>query len=248
MIVKRIGQGKPLVLFHGWGIHSGIWQSIIPELSQYFTLYLIDLPGFGQSEYVQLSLDEYLNCLANNLPGDAVVLGWSMGGIYASQLALHHPHKVSHLVNICTSPCFVADKAWPGLSESALNHFMKQLHSDYQQCLLDFLTLQLSGRSLHFIPELTPIVTHPTPNFPALKSGLYLLKTADLRHQLHQLTQACWYVFGRLDKIVPAETLDVMKSHYPQFHYTLYRHHAHMPFLSNQTEFITDLLAFIDEN
>jgi len=42
---------KTLVFLHGWGVDSKLWFKIVPELiNQNYSLYFIDLPGFGQSQ------------------------------------------------------------------------------------------------------------------------------------------------------------------------------------------------------
>lgn len=45
----QTGRGYPLVLLHGWGCDLHIFDAVQRELEQYFTVYNIDLPGFGQS-------------------------------------------------------------------------------------------------------------------------------------------------------------------------------------------------------
>ena len=37
----------PLVLLHGWGVNSQIWEEILPALSESFELHVLDLPGYG---------------------------------------------------------------------------------------------------------------------------------------------------------------------------------------------------------
>ena len=47
---QKIGQGKDLVMLHGWANDvSSFWQ-VTQELKDDFTVWLIDLPGFGRSE------------------------------------------------------------------------------------------------------------------------------------------------------------------------------------------------------
>ncbi|QAR33345.1 alpha/beta hydrolase [Geovibrio thiophilus] len=44
------GEGQPLILVHGTPWSSYNWRKVIPALSQWFTVYYYDLPGYGQSE------------------------------------------------------------------------------------------------------------------------------------------------------------------------------------------------------
>ncbi len=49
--VRKFGKGKPLVLIHGFIVHGYTWRKMIPKLSENFTCYVLDLPGFGDSEW-----------------------------------------------------------------------------------------------------------------------------------------------------------------------------------------------------
>src|ERR1700676_4457936 len=97
---ETMGQGPPLVLLHGWGWHSGIWQPLLPELAKYYQITMIDLPGCGHS--VLLSDSYNLEILATQLlqvaPPLATWLGWSLGGLIAMWMALHYPARVNKLI------------------------------------------------------------------------------------------------------------------------------------------------------
>src|SRR3990167_1523074 len=49
LFAETMGDGPELVLLHGWGLHSGIFEPIRAELTRQFRVTFIDLPGFGQS-------------------------------------------------------------------------------------------------------------------------------------------------------------------------------------------------------
>lgn len=48
--VQLEGCGEPLIMLHGWGCEGGIYAETAKALSQYYTVYIFDLPGFGQSD------------------------------------------------------------------------------------------------------------------------------------------------------------------------------------------------------
>ncbi|TQN30354.1 pimeloyl-ACP methyl ester carboxylesterase [Haloactinospora alba] len=45
----RIGQGSPVVLVHGWPFSSYVWRDVAAGLARRHTVYVWDLPGYGQS-------------------------------------------------------------------------------------------------------------------------------------------------------------------------------------------------------
>ena len=47
---EKIGNGYPIILLHGWGANKNTFNKLANHLKDNFTLYLIDLPGFGESE------------------------------------------------------------------------------------------------------------------------------------------------------------------------------------------------------
>lgn len=106
VVWRKVGSGRPLVLLHGghgcW-LH---WARMIPDLSAHFTLYLPDLPGYGEST---LEPSDGLHALVNQLQAslDALVgaqtqvllAGFSFGGLVGAQLAVQRGH-VKRLVLI----------------------------------------------------------------------------------------------------------------------------------------------------
>jgi pimeloyl-[acyl-carrier protein] methyl ester esterase len=230
------GQGNPLVLFHGWGFDSHIWYSLIPQLGQSHRLYLIDLPGFGSSSL--MTWDRFKEELLKQLPDEFWLAGWSMGGLIATRLAIEAPHRVTHLVNIASSPYFIKDDTWPGINSDIFNTFYQNLTNNPAKTLNDFLNLQLQG-------QIVPLCSELPINQDGLQYGLDLLVHWDLRPQLNGLKMPVLYLFGRLDGIVPRKLMSIMQTRYPQFNYIMFSKAAHAPFLSHPNEFIAVLKDFL---
>ncbi|KAB1016114.1 alpha/beta fold hydrolase, partial [Cronobacter sakazakii] len=132
---QTTGEGNcHLVLLHGWGLNAEVWRCISQELSSHFTLHLVDLPGYGRSQgYGALTLDEMARLVASRAPECAIWLGWSLGGLVASQVALSEPSRVDALVTVASSPCFQAGADWPGIKPEVLSGFQRQLSEDFQR-------------------------------------------------------------------------------------------------------------------
>ena len=78
------GEGKALVLLHGWGFNSQVWQGLFPKLLEKYAVYTVDLPGFGRSQI--MDWEEFKENFFKALPSMIAVLGWSMGGGYGIKL------------------------------------------------------------------------------------------------------------------------------------------------------------------
>jgi pimeloyl-[acyl-carrier protein] methyl ester esterase len=99
MHIKKIGQGKDLVLIHGWGMHSGIWEPIIKKFSNQYTLHLVDIPGMGKSDSIDpYDLNNLAEAISQKLPSSFDILGWSLGSLIALKMSLLHPQKIHRMV------------------------------------------------------------------------------------------------------------------------------------------------------
>lgn len=111
------GSGPPLVLVHGYGVSGQMWNRCIPYLVQERQVFIVDLPGHGQSTLsgawqlrkIAPLLAQWLQALA--LPPIALA-GHSMGGAIAVHLAAHAPKLVERLV-LVNAACLPLDKALP---------------------------------------------------------------------------------------------------------------------------------------
>ena len=231
------GKGKPLVLFHGWGFDIHVWQSLLPLLTTKYQLYLVDLPGFGLTP--PMVWENFKAALLKRLPQHFAVAGWSMGGLFATRLAIEETARVSYLLNIASSPRFTQEKQWPGVSEQVFEAFYQNLASNFQQTLKQFIELQLHGQ---LIP---PVLLGNKPTLEGLKTGLDILDNWDFRRELAQLRIPVCYMFGRLDAITSHRIMRVMSAMYPHFNYILFAKAAHAPFLSHPSEFVMALDEFL---
>jgi 3-oxoadipate enol-lactonase len=105
------GSGTPVVLVNGWTASGLVWPSAwIRDLESRRTVVRIDNRGTGWSrsapapyEIGDLADDVAVVIQAERLR-DAIVLGLSMGGMIAQEVALRHPQLVRHLVLVGTRP------------------------------------------------------------------------------------------------------------------------------------------------
>ncbi|MGH1470702.1 MAG: alpha/beta fold hydrolase [Cellvibrionaceae bacterium] len=49
--VRVFGQGPAVALIHGYPVHGYTWRKLLPELFLDFTCYVVDLLGFGDSDW-----------------------------------------------------------------------------------------------------------------------------------------------------------------------------------------------------
>jgi len=107
--VRDVGEGPPLLLINGIGAHTAMWDALERTLDG-FRLLEFDLPGAGQSRapWIPVSVPRLARLATHLLDRFGIdradVLGYSMGGIVAQQLAADAPERIRRLVLVSTSP------------------------------------------------------------------------------------------------------------------------------------------------
>ena len=236
------GSGKELVFIHGWGMNSAVFTEFLPYFENQFRITRICLPGFGTNANIlpsEYTLEQLADAVAPALPDDAVVVGWSLGGLVAQQLALHHSERVAGLVTLASTPYFVADKCWPGIAPEVLAMFRQQLARDYDKTLDRFLAIQAMGSATAKQDVKTirqQVKTLPNPSVDALEAGLQLLQSVDLRADIGRISQPTLRLYGRLDSLVPTSGIDRIHELQPSADTVVMPHAAHAPFISHPTQ------------
>jgi malonyl-CoA O-methyltransferase len=138
-----------LVLIHGWGAGSEIWQDWLPLLCQRCNVHLIDLPGFGRSQSNNWSDKESLLCeIADSLPEKAVVIGFSLGGMLAAQIAVRFPERVEALITISSNVSYVERDSWPdAMPQETYQQFYQLVNEKPAIALKRFYGFQVKGAS-----------------------------------------------------------------------------------------------------
>ncbi|RUO23369.1 pimeloyl-[acyl-carrier protein] methyl ester esterase [Aliidiomarina iranensis] len=259
------GSGEPLVLLHGWGLNQAIWFPIRELLAEKFQVITVDLPGFGESawypgdEDFQSASSRVMAELAQSIGKPFHLAGWSLGGLFAMQMALDYPTYIKRLTTIASSPCFMARGNWPGIKQATLEAFRYQLTNDFHKTLERFLAVQALGSpaAREEIKTMRKLLNErPEPHPQALIAGLRWLAEVDLRKPLEQLTVPLLRMYGRRDSLVPIATSDAVQSYLPSsfagqtqdgqhalaapppLHFT---ESAHAPFFTEPERFATEL-------
>jgi 3-oxoadipate enol-lactonase len=107
---ELLGDGPPLLLIQGLGYGGRGWGSVLEPLAEDFTVAAFDNRCFGASDvppgpYSVPELAEDARSVLDAAGFDrAHVIGASLGGMIAQELALAHPERVDKLVLACTTP------------------------------------------------------------------------------------------------------------------------------------------------
>jgi pimeloyl-[acyl-carrier protein] methyl ester esterase len=255
---QRFGSGPDLVLLHGWGLHGEVFKDLAWQMVNDYRLTLIDLPGHGRSPAAARPQD--LAAIAEQVieaaPQRAAWLGWSLGGMIATQAALSAPQRVTELIWVASSPRFVTDTDWPcAMDPDILAVFAQSLHQDYHGTLERFLALQALGggaagrETLRRLREI--LLSFPAPSPQALDDGLAILRSADLRPRLAELRCPVLAVLGQADRLVPPALGAALKSLQSGVQASIQvvtiPGAGHAPFISHPAVFLATITAFLEQ-
>jgi 3-oxoadipate enol-lactonase len=104
------GQGPPLVLIQGLGVGRWGWEPVVARLARQFRVITIDNRGTGASDAplgsysTRVMAADVVAVLDDAGVASASVVGTSLGGMVAQELALTHPERVERLVLVATIP------------------------------------------------------------------------------------------------------------------------------------------------
>lgn len=113
MHYETAGEGEPLLLLHGLGSRSDDWQLEVPVFAERYRVITADMRGHGRSDKppgpysVPMMAADVFGLLDGLGVASAHVVGLSMGGMIAFQMAVDHPERVRSLVIVNSGPALV---------------------------------------------------------------------------------------------------------------------------------------------
>ena len=100
-------EGRPIVFIHGTRVNRGMWRAQQVGLADAYRVVTLDLPGHGSlaDRHFRFSsaVEEVARIIDTAAGGRAVVVGFSLGGYVAMELAARHPKRVAGLAIVGAS-------------------------------------------------------------------------------------------------------------------------------------------------
>lgn len=226
-----------LVLLHGWGSTSRVWDSIMPGLKASYRCQAFDLPGHGDSSLNETRLEPLAEQLLEQVREPAIWLGWSLGALIAMQAALLMPQLVDRLLLVAATPAFVQQDGWSNaMPMSDFDRFQFDFANQPARTMKRFIALQSMGdqQSKHVARQLSKAACEPLAD---IGWGLVELGQTDLRLALTGLNCETHGLYGDHDALVPAAVANVLQQS-AGVGCTTWKGVGHAPFLSRPQEFV----------
>ena len=199
-----------LILVSGWATPKDALTRFSRELSKNYEIIplliedLIENPPHRKENNSLSIYASNLFKIMNESKDFCFLMGWSMGGMIALEVAHHFPEKILGLILVSTSPSFCRRDDFPhGFPEANVRALSLAIRNDPQSALLGFYRKvcrphpTTNEREENWLKEVLK------GSAPSLHQGLdYLIRT-DLRHRIHQLNIPSLIIHGRQDAIIP---------------------------------------------
>jgi len=246
-----LGEGKPIIILHGFLGMSDNWKTIGLKLSENgFQVHLIDQRNHGQSfhsnefNYDVLVEDLKIYCESNSL-NDIILLGHSMGGKTAMLFATKYPTRVSKLLVADISPRFYPvhhDSILKGLS--ALNFDIIKSRGEAEEILGNYVsdlgTRQFLLKNLYWIEK----------GKLALRMNLEVLKeeVSEIGEPLPsqaRFEKGTLFLKGDRSEYIGDEDESIIQNHFPNVKIVTISNAGHWLHAENPEDFFDAVIKFI---
>ena len=252
------GEHRPVVFIHGLSGQWQNWLENIPRFAESRRVVAMDLPGFGLSEEPteKISIELYGRVVAQLCErldlAPAVVVGNSMGGFVAAELAITHPEVVERLMllssagvsqmDVAKQPVLAAGKVAGLLATSNV----AQMRMSARRPKLRHWIMSLVCRHPSRIkPDLMFEGLMKGANKPGFEAALRACLDYDFRERLPDIGCPTMVVWGEKDMIIPVRDADKFVSLIEGARKVIFEDTGHVPMLERPKTFNRCLEEFL---
>ncbi len=227
--------GEPVVLLHGFGASKENWLPLLPFLAKRYHLFLLDLPGWGESQFhpeARYGMDEQVARVAAWLPAavcrPAHVVGSSMGGGIAGLLAGRHSEWVRSLTLM--NAAGVAGKQHTPF-ELGLMQGRNGLIAHNLKGVFDLLAMTMSSRILAALmaPAMSGDLISRRHVNEHLFRQLLALDPDPALPAFSNVKMPALVIWGRNDRVLHVSCTEVFQTLIPHAHVRILDHIGHLP-------------------
>lgn len=242
------GDGPPLILIGGLGFGRWSWFKQVPALSNHFRTIAFDVRGEQSLSYGVADLSAEVVTLLDHLGIEkAHVLGTSLGGFVAQELALERPDLVDKLVLVCTSYGSHAPETmspqtlgrmlgWGALSpESAIRRGLETATSDaYRDENPDEFNLILRWR----LADSPSLATY----YQQAMAGARF----DASHDVENIASPTLVIHGADDRYMPVANAVALAESIPGAKLRVFEDAGHLVFIERAEEVNKEIVSFLE--
>ena len=267
-VVYRVGgdleSDRPvLLLVHGMAGSSSTWRDVLPKLAQRFTVVAPDLPGHGESDkpLQDYSLGAHANSLRDLMIAlgidRATVVGQSLGGGVAMQLAYQYPRHCERLV-LVSSGGLGAEVSWMlrALTLPGVEYLMPVLFPSFVRDAGNAVSRRLGRLGVrwpHIEQEWRAYASLADPgNRPSFVRTLRAVvepggQSVSAHDRLYLASMLpTLIIWGQRDRIIPVAHAHAAHEALPGSRLVVFESSGHFPHTEEPEAFVEALTDFID--
>jgi pimeloyl-ACP methyl ester carboxylesterase len=256
------GEGKPLILIHGYGAGIWVWEKQIEVLSQGYRVYALDLIGHGFSDRPKIpyTAEAYIRCLKDFMDrveiDKATLIGNSMGGGVAWATAIFSPERVDRLVLIDCVP--------PDVLDQVRNESFRMLRAIKDIPFLPYLAMtarnkrsirQILLECISDIRLITPEVVNRQNQLSKIKGTPWVLystlmhakEALKLKEQFALIRKPTLFIWGEKDLIFPPCVGEVLHQAMHGSKFQVIKKSGHIPMWETPDQVNQAILDFLQE-
>ncbi len=254
------GEGKPLILIHGYGAGMWVWEKQIDVLSRFYRVYALDVIGYGFSDRPKIAYtpEAYIHFLKDFMDGvgieKATLIGNSMGGGIAWATAILFPERVERLILIDCAP--------PDVLRQVKNKSFRTLIAIKDIPILPYLVISARTRgSTRMVLEecisdvglITPKVVNRQYQLLKIKGTTWVLystlkhaeEALKLKDQFPLIHQPVLFIWGEKDMIFPPGVGQTLHRIIAGSKFQLVEKSGHIPMWESPDEVNPAILDFL---
>ncbi len=241
------GTGRPLMLLHSLLADRSSFDRVAPMLARTHRVYLLDLPGFGESDFVDGGLDAVADRVAAGIRALAltdkpILLGNGYGGFVALNTVLRHPDLAERVVLADCGAAF----SEPG--RAAFRGMSAAVEKGGLSAIADVAMRRLFAPE--YQAEHPELVAERRQRFLGLSTTTFhaaaaSLATLDLRPQLRGMTLPALVLVGEMDEATPSPMSVELAAGLPAATLQILPGLAHVPQLQAPDRFLAAIEGFI---
>ena len=234
---------KHLLMLHGWGFPSAVFETLGEQLALDFVVEMPDRLGYGNSQFHPGGEEINFNKPVR-LTSPTLVVGWSLGGLAALQMALDQPDMVTGLVLLATTPCFVNRNNWKfGMDKPVFDDFQKQVKEDQSAAMQQFVRLNAAKKPDRQTRAKLNVLSDQVSS-DALIAGLGVLENTDLRDVIKKITVPVLLLHAADDRVVPVAASHWLHQHLANTKLFEFQAGGHAFFLQQASEVASQIRGF----
>jgi pimeloyl-ACP methyl ester carboxylesterase len=238
------GSGEPLLFLHGaGGLHEGAY---LDDLARKFTVYAPAHPGFGNSEGLEhiddvIDLALYYHDVMDELGLESAhVVGHSMGGMLAAELAALCSHRVRKLVLSNAVGLWRDD-------DPVLDFFVLSPEQLVPYIIHD--PESPAVRAAFPLPDsqeaLIEALFQRVQSFSAAGKFLWPIPDRGLSRRIHRIQSPTLIIWGESDRLVSPSYAEDFRSNIRDSRVVILKECAHMPMFEKREEFVSLITEFL---